>query len=512
MTAKQLKNSILQQAIQGKLIKQNKEDEPASKLLKRIKAEREKLIKSGKIKVNKNISAIYRKGNSFYEKIENEEICIDEELPFAIPKTWEWVRLYNISKNITAGGDKPNKFSKCSTKECSIPVLSNGEKDFGLFGYTDSPRITEHSITVSGRGTIGFSCVRRYPYTPIVRLICIIPMNIINLDYLQIVLTTLLEKGVGTSIKQLTVPMLSPKLIPLPPIEEQKRIVNKLNQLMPLIEEYEEKENKLNELDKKFPERLKKSILKEAVEGKLINQNKKDKPASELLKRIKAEREKLIKSGKIKVNKNISAIYRKGNSFYEKIENEEICIDEELPFEIPKTWEWTKLSFVSDMFTGNSINENEKNLKYKGLSEGYFYVATKDVNFNNEIDYYNGVRIPKNSKKFRIAPKNSILFCVEGGSAGKKIAITDKDICFGNKLCCFVSYGIDIKYLYYYIQSPMFIYDFKRNTTGIIGGVSINTLKQMFLPLPPIEEQKRIVEKLDKLINACEELKKILFI
>ena len=512
MTAKQLKNSILQQAIQGKLIKQNKEDEPASKLLKRIKAEREKLIKSGKIKVNKNISAIYRKGNSFYEKIENEEICIDEELPFAIPKTWEWVRLYNISKNITAGGDKPNKFSKCSTKECSIPVLSNGEKDFGLFGYTDIPRITEHSITVSGRGTIGFSCVRRYPYTPIVRLICIIPMNIINLDYLQIVLTTLLEKGVGTSIKQLTVPMLSPKLIPLPPIEEQKRIVNKLNQLMPLIEEYEEKENKLNELDKKFPERLKKSILKEAVEGKLINQNKKDKPASELLKRIKAEREKLIKSGKIKVNKNISAIYRKGNSFYEKIENEEICIDEELPFEIPKTWEWTKLSFVSDMFTGNSINENEKNLKYKGLSEGYFYVATKDVNFNNEIDYYNGVRIPKNSKKFRIAPKNSILFCVEGGSAGKKIAITDKDICFGNKLCCFVSYGIDIKYLYYYIQSPMFIYDFKRNTTGIIGGVSINTLKQMFLPLPPIEEQKRIVEKLDKLINACEELKKILFI
>lgn len=300
--------------------------------------------------------------------------------------------------------------------------------------------------------------------------------------------------------------------IPLPPIEEQKRIVNKLNQLMPLIEEYEEKENKLNELDKKFPERLKKSILKEAVEGKLINQNKEDKPASELLKRIKAEREKLIKSGKIKVNKNISAIYRKGNSFYEKIENEEICIDEELPFEIPKTWEWTKLSFVSDMFTGNSINENEKKLKYKGLSEGYFYVATKDVNFNNEIDYYNGVRIPKNSKKFRIAPKNSILFCVEGGSAGKKIAITDKDICFGNKLCCFVSYGIDIKYLYYYIQSPIFIYDFKRNTTGIIGGVSINTLKQMFLPLPPIEEQKRIVEKLDKLINACEELKKILFI
>ena len=254
---------------------------------------------------------------------------------------------------------------------------------------------------------------------------------------------------------------------------------------------------------------LKNSILKEAVQGKLIKQNKEDEPASELLKRIKTERDKLIKAGKIKPNKNISSIYRKGNSFYEKIGKEEICIDEELPFEIPKTWEWAKLSFVSDMFTGNSINENEKNLKYKGLSEGYFYVATKDINFDNKINYDNGVRIPKDTEKFRIAPKNSILFCVEGGSAGKKIALTDKDICFGNKLCCFISYGIDIKYLYYYLQNPIFIYSFKRNTTGIIGGVSINTLKQMFLPLPPIEEQKRIVNKLNEVMPLIDEYEKL---
>ena len=515
MTAKQLKNSILQQAIQGKLIKQNKEDEPASKLLKRIKAEREKLIKSGKIKVNKNISAIYRKGNSFYEKIENEEICIDEELPFEIPKTWEWVRLGNFALNYD-GKRKP----------ISVELRSKQAKIYDYYGATGAIDKVENYIFDGTFVLIGEDGGNFYSdkdvafivsgtfwannhvhvlsvYSGIENYFCYF-LNSLNLPSMGLIN--------GIAVPKLNQANLNKILIPLPPIEEQKRIVNKLNQLMPLIEEYEEKENKLNELDKKFPERLKKSILKEAVDGKLINQNKKDEPASELLKRIKAEREKLIKSGKIKINKNISAIYRKGNSFYEKIENEEICIDEELPFAIPKTWEWTKLSFVSDMFTGNSINENEKNLKYKGLSEGYFYVATKDVNFNNEIDYYNGVRIPKNSKKFRIATKNSILFCVEGGSAGKKIAITDKDICFGNKLCCFVSYGIDIKYLYYYIQSPMFIYDFKRNTTGIIGGVSINTLKQMFLPLPPIEEQKRIVEKLDKLINACEELKKILFI
>ena len=530
MTAKQLKNSILQQAIQGKLIKQNKEDKPASELLKRIKAEREKLIKSGKIKINKNISAIYRKGNSFYEKIENEEICIDEELPFEIPKTWEWVYFKDIV--YYSMGKTPPRKEKEYWENPKFYWVSIADLVSNGFIYKTKEKVNQYSIdkifknkiSVAGTllmsfkltvGKVSILGIDAYHNEAIISIYPFVNDKNIMRDYLFFILPLISQYGnIKSAIKGNTLNSDSLDLlyIPLPPIEEQKRIVNKLNQLMPLIEEYEEKENKLNELDKKFPERLKKSILKEAVEGKLINQNKKDEPASELLKRIKAEREKLIKSGKIKINKNISAIYRKGNSFYEKIENEEICIDEELPFEISKTWEWTKLSFVSDMFTGNSINENEKNLKYKGLSEGYFYVATKDVNFNNEIDYYNGVRIPKNSKKFRIAPKNSILFCVEGGSAGKKIAITDKDICFGNKLCCFVSYGIDIKYLYYYIQSPMFIYDFKRNTTGIIGGVSINTLKQMFLPLPPIEEQKRIVEKLDKLINACEELKKILFI
>ncbi|TXJ61371.1 hypothetical protein EPJ74_03855 [Brachyspira aalborgi] len=423
MTAKQLKNSILQQAIQGKLIKQNKEDKPASELLKRIKAEREKLIKSGKIKVNKNISAIYRKGNSFYEKIENEEICIDEELPFEIPKTWEWVRLYNISKNITAGGDKPNKFSKCSTKECSIPVLSNGEKDFGLFGYTDIPRITEHSITVSGRGTIGFSCVRRYPYTPIVRLICIIPMNIINLDYLQIVLTTLLEKGVGTSIKQLTVPMLSPKLIPLPTIEEQKRIVNKLNQLMPLIEEYKEKENKLNELDKKFPERLKKSILKEAFDGKLIKS-------------------------------------------YNKKTLEEICI------------------YSTSNIAIKDIKNKKGNYPVYGASGIIGYV-----------DFY--------------SKEKECVAVVKDGSIGKVFLLPAKSSVIST-LCYLENIEIlNIKYLYYFLQSINFI---KYKKGSMIPHIYFKDYKKEKVIIPPIEEQKRIVEKLDKLINACEELKKILFI
>ncbi|MBR4765165.1 MAG: restriction endonuclease subunit S [Clostridia bacterium] len=152
------------------------------------------------------------------------------------------------------------------------------------------------------------------------------------------------------------------------------------------------------------------------------------------------------------------------------------------------------------MYTGNSINETEKKLKYTGLVDGYNYIGTKDVGFDHAIDYDNGVKIPFDSDKFRIAPTNSILLCVEGGSAGRKIAFTNQDVCFGNKLCCFVSYGIDYLFLYYYLQCPIFQSAFKDNKTGIIGGVSLNTLKEMFFPVPPLAEQKRIVKQIQKII------------
>ena len=194
------------------------------------------------------------------------------------------------------------------------------------------------------------------------------------------------------------------------------------------------------------------------------------------------------------------------NTPYEKIGNQEpVSIADEVPFDIPDSWEWCRLFSVNDMYTGNSINETEKKLKYTGLSSGYYYIGTKDVSFTQTIDYDNGVRIPTDNDKFRIAPKDSILLCVEGGSAGRKIAFTNQDVCFGNKLCCFVSYGIDYKFLFFYLQSPMFQSAFKENTTGIIGGVSVNVLRNMFLPVPPLSEQKRIVTEVVKYLPLIEE-------
>ena len=189
------------------------------------------------------------------------------------------------------------------------------------------------------------------------------------------------------------------------------------------------------------------------------------------------------------------------NCYYEKIGKSKVIKLDNLPFEIPDNWSWIRLSSFCDIYTGDSINENDKNKLYRNRSDGYDYIGTKDVNFNHSITYENGVKIPYNTQ-FKICPKSKILLCIEGGSAGRKIAFTSKDVCFGNKLACFNSWTIDDRYLYLFLQSPLFLQLFKDKLTGIISGVSLNNLKQLFLPLPPLDEQERIVEK----FKSCEPL------
>jgi len=199
-----LKKSILQHAIQGRLVKQDEKDEPSREALK--------LIKSKKVLVS------------------------DDEIPFAIPESWEWMRLDEICKSITAGGDKPSDFSKEKTTAKQIPVIANGVTNCGIIGYTSKARVMEKSITVSGRGTIGYACVRNEPYCPVVRLLILVPLQLVDNDFLQYALTALLEIGVGTSIPQLTVPMIAPKPIPLPPLAEQERIVKRIEELFAAVD------------------------------------------------------------------------------------------------------------------------------------------------------------------------------------------------------------------------------------------------------------------------------------
>jgi type I restriction enzyme S subunit len=214
-----LQKSILQLAIQGKLVEQRPEEGTAEELYQQIQAEKQRLIKEGKIKKEKPLPEI-----------------TEDEIPFDIPESWKWVRLKSITLFIKAGGDKPKDFSLVKTEEHKVPVIANGVQNNGVIGYTKVATVDEPCITVSGRGTIGFSCIRTEPFCPIVRLLVLRIVNNVSLKYIQIVLTALLEKGVGTSIQQLTVPMLEPKLIPLPPLSEQKRIVKKLEEILPLCE------------------------------------------------------------------------------------------------------------------------------------------------------------------------------------------------------------------------------------------------------------------------------------
>ena len=209
MIVSELKKSILQYAISGKLSEQKASDTSVDKMLESVK-DKKKIYKTKLTKYNESIK---------------------QDFPFLIPDTWKWVKLKDISLDIYAGGDKPKRFSKSKTDVYNIPVIANGETNDGIVGFTDVATELEQALTVAGRGTIGFSKIRTGPFTPIVRLIVIKLPDEINYKYLQRVFELLIETGVGTSIKQLTVPMIVDKLIPIPPVEEQQRIVDKIDKL-----------------------------------------------------------------------------------------------------------------------------------------------------------------------------------------------------------------------------------------------------------------------------------------
>lgn len=172
---------------------------------------------------------------SYYEKIGDEITCIDDELPFEIPDNWCWASLSQISSQLFAGGDKPNVFSKEYTEKCTVPIYSNGIENNGLYGYTDLPKVTEKSLTISARGTIGFACVRNEPFVPIIRLLTIVPATGVYAEYIKCVFQYFLEAGKGSSIPQLTVPEIKPKLIPVPPEKEQSRIVKRIDNVFSIL-------------------------------------------------------------------------------------------------------------------------------------------------------------------------------------------------------------------------------------------------------------------------------------
>ena len=310
-------------------------------------------------------------------------------------------------------------------------------------------------------------------------------------------------KTIGVQQCNINAEKVSQLLVPIAPFEEQMRIADKIKEVLPSVDKYSISQYDLDLLNVSLSECLKKSILQEAIQGKLVPQIAEEGTAQELLEQIKTEKQKLVKEGKIKKSDlNDSVIFRgEDNKYYEQKGKECLDITEEIPFEIPYNWQWTRLSYISSIYTGNSISEAEKRAKFMGV-QGRYYIGTKDVGFDNKIVYDNGISIPlQYERDFRIALANSILMCIEGGSAGKKIAVLNQDVYFGNKLCCFSPFMEIGKFIYYYLQSPSFIDLFNQNKTGIIGGVSIAKVKDIVIPLPPLMEQQRIVAQIEKLFE-----------
>ena len=357
MTGQQLKNSILQMAVQGKLVPQDPNDEPASVLLERIRKEKEQLIKEGKIKKEKNPSYIFRGADNLpYEKVgKNEPVCIADEVPFEIPESWEWVRLGNIFQHNTGkalnasnrtGSLLPyittsnlywdrfelgnlremyfseNEIEKCTATKGDLLVCEGG--DIGraaIWMFDEDIRIQNHIHKLRSYTEV---CTEFFYY----------------LFYLYKHAGWIGGKGIG--IQGLSANALHALLFPLPPLSEQKRIVSKIKESEPLMEKYADVEKYLDKLNTEFPDQLRKSILQEAVQGKLVPQDPTDEPVSVLLERIRAEKQHLVKEGKIKKDKHESVIFRRDNSHYEKLDGIERCIDDEIPFEIPDSWSWTR--------------------------------------------------------------------------------------------------------------------------------------------------------------------------
>lgn len=494
MTAKDLKNALLQEAVQGKLVPQIASEGNAKDLLEEIRKEKAKLVKEGKLKKEKPLPEI-----------------TEEDIPFDIPENWCWCRLgdcVNVqsSKRVFEKDYVKSGIPFYRSKE--IGELSKGKPiNTELFITNDHYKKLKETVGLPQKGDILLCSIggsigntwindgRDFYYKDgNVTQICNNKfMDTVFINYYlhsELFAKQVKSEVAGSAYNALTIIKIKNLLFPLPPLAEQKRIVAAIEKFMPLIEEYGKKETQLKAFNEKIGTLTKKAILQEAVQGKLVPQIASEGNAKDLLEEIKKEKAKLIKEGKIKKEKPLPEIS-----------------DDEIPFDIPESWCWCRLSDFCNLYTGNSINETEKKTKYTNLKEGRFYIGTKDIGFDSVINYDNGVRIPFENANFRIADTNTILMCIEGGSAGRKIAFTNQPVCFGNKLCCFNSYKNEIeKFIFYFLQSTLFTDAFKDNINGIIGGVSINNLKGMLFPLPPLAEQKRIVNVIEKMLPLCEKL------
>ena len=516
MNGKQLRNSILQWAIQGKLVPQDPNEEPASVLLERIRAEKAKLVKEKKIKKDKNESIIYRgDDNSYYEKFlaTGEVKCIDEEIPFEIPKGWEWTRIGNIF-NHTSGkqqsssnknGGTPQKFITTSNLYWGYFVLDNVK----IMNFTEEEinncSATKGDLLVcEGGAGYGRSAIWNYDYDiclqnhvhrlrPCVNGIC---------EYVYHFIYLLKESNnlssVGTAMPGLSANRLKGLLLPFPPLPEQNKIVAKLGELLPQVEKYSKVQNCLDELNVTINDKLKKSILQEAIQGKLVPQIVDEGTAQELLEQIKLEKQKLVKDGKLKKSALTDSIIFKGddNKYFEKIGKTEQDITDEIPFDIPNTWVWVR---HNDLFDISGGSQPPKSKFIEREKEGYIRLfQIRDYGSNPQPIY-----IPLSTAS-KISQKGDILLARYGASLGKVFYAEygAYNVALAKVIPLYESRLIFQKYIFLYYCSSIYQNEIVNRSRCAQAGFNKEDLNSLLFPLPPLSEQYRIVEKYEKAIAS----------
>ena len=493
MDTKALRQKILDLAIRGKLVPQDPNDEPAEVLLERIREQKQQMLKEGKLKKKdiKNDTIIFKgEDNLHYEKFQDGTVkCIEDEIPFEVPEGWEWCRLPAITIDIFAGGDKPDSYEKNPTDICNIPIYSNGIENNGLYGFTNKPRVIEPSITISARGTIGFCCIRETPFVPIVRLITITPSKEFELYYLKTVFEALIETGEGSSIPQLTVPGIKPKLIPVPPVNEQIRIQNKLHEILNSIAVISREKEELQQL----LQTIKSKILDLAIRGKLVPQDPNDEPASVLIERIRAEKEELIKQGKIKRDKNKSVIFKgDDNSYYLRTGRVEESLEDWRFDDLPETWKICCLGELCDY--GNCINVNTED-----IAEDAWILDLEDIEKDTGTVLKKVTKNQRNSVSTKHKFHSGQVLYSKLRPYLNKVVLSDADgYCTSEILPLEFKNCVLPEYARYYLMSGTFIayanhcsYGVKMPRLGTTDG------KKAIFSLPPLSEQKRIVETID---------------
>ncbi|MBR2900574.1 MAG: restriction endonuclease subunit S [Fibrobacter sp.] len=527
MDGKQLKNSILQWAIQGKLVPQNPKDEPAQKLLERIAKARNEYSavsachpersakgtksKDLKKKTSKNpTSRIYRENGVWYEQVGTATPKdISDEIPFEIPENWVWARWGELSDSIQYGYNAPalqsgrikmvrisdihdnkiewDKVPYCQIKESEIStyLLQKNDILFARTGGTVGKSYLVSDVTTEAVYA-GYLIRTRYNF------------DLLSPQYLKFFMESSLyweqlrEGTIATAQPNCNGKTLGKMLLPLPPLAEQKRIVAKLEQVLPLAEEYGAAQEQLDKLNKELPEALKKSILQEAIQGKLVPQNPKDEPASALLAKIQKEKEALVKQGKLK-----------------KKDLESTPIDEEeIPFEIPDSWTWCRLGSICDyLHRGKSpVYSDKKILPVMAQKCNQW-----DKIYTEKCLFADPKTIEKYTTEQYLQVGDVIINSTGGGTVGRTGFVDeyvfseyDKFVADSHVTVVRSNKNVNPKYVYYFLITPLIQRGIEERCSGSTNQIELGTetIKNYLFPLPPLAEQKRIVTKLEQLFKV----------